>query len=313
MKVPLLPALMGMCLIASPLAADDWPAYRADGKRSAVSAENIPAKLFANWTFQPRHAPRTAWPLPGEEAPRMHTDRAYHAVVTGTTLIFGNNVDNHLHALDTRTGKMKWSFATEGSVRFAPMIDSGRVYFGSDDGNVYCVAAADGTEIWKYRPAPSGERIIGNGRMISLWPIRTGVLIENNILYTTAGIFPYEGLYIAAVNAKTGEPIWVNDTAGDQAWGLQYGGMSPQGYLVASADTLFVPAGRSMPAAFNKRTGKFKRFLSGGGKIGGSWAMMDGNKLFAGIGNQGADTKVEFDGASGGSSRGDQFSRYPSI
>ncbi len=242
----------------------------------------------------------------------MHTDRAYHAVVTGTTLIFGNNVDNHIHALDTRTGKMKWSFATEGSVRFAPMINSGRVYFGSDDGNVYCVAAAEGTQIWKYRPAPSGERIIGNGRMISLWPIRTGVLIENNILYTTAGIFPYEGLYIAAVNAKTGEPIWVNDTAGDQAWGLQYGGMSPQGYLVASADTLFVPAGRSMPAAFNKRTGKFKRFLSGGGKIGGSWAMMDGNKLFAGIGNQGADAKIEFD-ASSGSSRGDQFARYPSI
>lgn len=312
MKVPLLPGLMGLCLIASPLVADDWPAYRAEGKRSAVSAENIPAELFANWTFQPQHAPRTAWPLPGEEAPRMHTDRAYHAVVTGTTLIFGNNVDNHLHALDTRTGKIKWSFATEGSVRFAPMIDSGRVYFGSDDGNVYCVDAAKGTQIWKYRPGPSGERIIGNGRMISLWPIRTGVLIENGILYTTAGIFPYEGLYIAAVNANTGKPIWMNDTAGDQSWGLQYGGMSPQGYLVASDDTLFVPTGRSMPAAFNKRTGKFKRFLSGGGKIGGSWAMMDGNKLYAGIGNQGADTKIEFDGSSG-SSRGDQFARYPSI
>ena len=40
--------------------------------------------------------------------------------------------------------------------------------------------------------------------------------------------------------------------------------------------------------------------------------MMDGNKLFAGIGNQGADTKIEFD-ASSGSSRGDQFARYPSI
>ena len=101
MKVFLLPALIGMCLITFPLAADDWPAYRADGKRSAVSAENIPAKLFVNWTFQPRHAPRTAWPLPGEEAPRMHTDRAYHAVVTGTTLIFGNNVNNHVFTRST--------------------------------------------------------------------------------------------------------------------------------------------------------------------------------------------------------------------
>jgi outer membrane protein assembly factor BamB len=241
----------------------------------------------------------------------MHTDRAYHAVITGTTLVFGNNVDNHVHALDTRTGKMKWSFAAEGSVRFAPMIDGDRVYFGSDDGNVYCLKVAQGTLVWKYRAGPSGERIIGRGRMVSLWPVRTGVLVEDGILYTTAGIFPYEGLYIAAVNAKTGKPIWVNDTVGDKAWGQLYGGMAPQGYLVASADTLFVPAGRSMPVAFDKRTGKFKRFLNAGGKIGGSWAVMDGNKLYAGIGNQGTDTKIEFDAKSGGS-RGDQFSRYPS-
>lgn len=311
MKVHLLPALTGMCLIASPLAADDWPAYRADGKRTAVSAEDIPAKLFANWTFKPRHAPRTAWPLPGEETPRMHTDRAYHAVVTGTTLIFGNNVNNHLHALDTRTGKMKWSFATEGSVRFAPMIAGGFVYFGSDDGNVYCVDTADGTSIWKHRMGPSGERIIGRSRLVSLWPVRTGVLVEDGIIYAAAGVFPYEGLYIKAIDAKSGKTIWMNDTAGDQSWGQLYGGMSPQGYIVASSDTLFVPAGRSMPAAFNKRTGKFKRFLNGGGKTGGSWAVMDGGQLFAGNNNQGTDTKVEFDGASGGS-RGDQFSRYPS-
>jgi outer membrane protein assembly factor BamB len=93
-----------------------------------------------------------------EEEQRMHSDRAYHAVIAGTTLVFGNNVDNHLHALDTRTGKIKWSFATEGSVRFAPMIDGGRIYFGSDDGNVYCVDAAKGTLVWKYRPGPSGRK-----------------------------------------------------------------------------------------------------------------------------------------------------------
>ncbi|HIL25123.1 MAG TPA: hypothetical protein EYG19_06945, partial [Verrucomicrobia bacterium] len=312
MNAPLLSGLLGLFLLTSPLAAADWPAYRADGHRSAVSTANLPAKLFPHWTFQPRHAPRTAWPVSGEEEPRMHSDRAYHVVITGTTLVFGDNVDNHVHALDTRTGKMKWSFAAEGSVRFAPMIDDGRVYFGSDDGHVYCVSIAKGTLIWKYRPSPSGERIIGRDRLISLWPIRTGVLIEDDILYTTAGIFPYEGLYIAAVNAKTGKPIWVNDTAGDQAWALAYGGMSLQGYLVASADRLYVPTGRGMPAAFNKRTGKFIRLLSGGGKTGGSWVMMDGDELFAGVANQGTDTKVTFD-AKSGNSLGDQFSQYPSV
>jgi outer membrane protein assembly factor BamB len=313
MKAPLLPGLMGICLIASPLAADDWPAYRADGKRSAVSAENLTAKLFAHWTFHSRHTPRTAWPLPAG-LKRMYTDRAFHAVIAGTTLVFGNNVDNHVHALDTRTGKMKWSFAAEGAVRFAPMIDGGRVYFGSDDGHVYSVDIAQGKLIWKYRPSPGGERIIGNGRMVSLWPIRTGVLIENGILYTTAGVFPYEGLYIAAVNAKTGKQIWINDTVGDKAWGLSNGGRTAQGYLVASENWLYVPSGGSLPVSFDKRTGKYGRSLSlkGGGKIGGSWVMMEGVELFAGNNNQGTDTKITFD-ASSGSSRGDQFSRYPSV
>ena len=241
----------------------------------------------------------------------MHTDRAYHAVITGTTLIFGNNVNNHLHALDTRTGKMKWSFATEGSVRFAPMIDSGRVYFGSDDGYIYCVDAVKGTQIWKYRPGPSGEHIIGRERMVSLWPIRTGVLVEDGVLYAAAGIFPYEGLYIVALSIKTGRPVWVNDTAGDRSWGQQYGGAAPQGYVTANADTVYIPAGRSMPVAFDKRTGKFKKFLSGGGKIGGSWAIIDGGDLIAGNNNQGTDTKITFD--ADGKSHGDPFSRYPSI
>ena len=92
MQAPLLPVFLGLFTIASTLNADDWPAYRHDGQRSAVSTSKMPAKIFPQWTFQSRHAPRTAWPLPGEEAPRMHTDRVYHVVAAGTTLHFGNNV-----------------------------------------------------------------------------------------------------------------------------------------------------------------------------------------------------------------------------
>ena len=127
MQALLPPAILGLFTIASTLNAEDWPAYRHDGQRSAVSATKMAAKIFPQWTFQPRHIPSTAWPLTVEEEQRMHSDRAYHAVITGTTLVFGNNVDNHVYALDTRTGKLKWSFAAEGSVRFAPMIDGGRI------------------------------------------------------------------------------------------------------------------------------------------------------------------------------------------
>ena len=292
--------------------AADWPMYRHDGNRSAVSAEAVSGKLNPQWVFQSRHRPRTAWPMPGEETPRMHSDRAYNVVVSGRTLFFGNNVDNHVYALDTRTAEERWRFAAGGAVRFAPVVHDGNLYFGSDDGLVYCLDAANGKLVWKHRPSPSGERVIGNSRIISPWPVRTGLLVEGGAVFFASGIFPYEGLYIGALDAGSGKEIWLNDTSGDQAWGLQYGGMAPQGYIVASESSLFVPTGRGMPASFDKRNGKFKKFLSGGGKVGGSWAMIDDGKLFAGNNNQGTDTKVTFDGKSG-ASKGDQFASFPSI
>ncbi|HIM23478.1 MAG TPA: hypothetical protein EYM30_04685, partial [Verrucomicrobia bacterium] len=105
-------------LFQKPLAAD-WPAYRHDGNRSAISAEAVSGKLNPQWVFESRHRPRTAWPMPGEETPRMHSDRAYNVVVVGRTLYFGNNVDNHVYALDTRTAEERWRFAAGGAVRFA--------------------------------------------------------------------------------------------------------------------------------------------------------------------------------------------------
>jgi len=137
------------------------------------------------------------------------------------------------------------------------------------------------------------------------------LLVEKGVVYLAAGVFPYEGLYIAAVDAKTGKEIWMNDTAGDQAWGLQYGGLAPQGYLVSTSSTLYVPAGRSMPAAFDKATGKFKSFLSTGGKIGGSWALVDGEQLVAGVNNQGIPAKILYDEAGG--RRGDMFAAFPGL
>ncbi|MED5382314.1 MAG: PQQ-binding-like beta-propeller repeat protein, partial [Verrucomicrobiota bacterium] len=292
--------------------AADWPTYRYDGNRSSVSPEPMSGQLNPQWLYASRHQPVSAWPMPGEETPRMHTDRDYPVVVAGRTLFFGNNVDNHVYAIDTRTAEERWRFAADGSIRFAPVVHGGRLFFGSDDGHVYCLDASDGSLVWKYRAGPSGERVIGNSRMISLWPVRTGLLMEGGTLYLAAGIFPYEGLYVAALEAKTGREIWLNDTSGDQAWGHQYGGMAPQGYLVASADNLYVPTGRGMPAAFDKRTGKFKKFLHAGGKVGGAWVQMAGDELYAGNDNQGADTKITFD-ATSGANRGDQFASFPSI
>ncbi len=255
--------MLGLFLL-SELRAADWPTYRCNMARSGATSEGLHRALSLQWTYKPLHAPKPAWPSPSEELPRMHSDNAYHVASSQGIVYFGSSVANSVLAVDAASGAVRWTFYAEGPVRFAPTICAGRVYFGSDDGHVYCLDAAAGTLVWKRRAGPSDEKVLGNGRMISLWPVRTSVLVDDGMVHFAAGVFPYEGLYVYALNADDGSVVWVNDTIGDRAHELEYGGMSPHGYLVASSRILYVPSGRAMPAAFDRANGKFLFFVSPG-------------------------------------------------
>ncbi|UCE47416.1 MAG: PQQ-binding-like beta-propeller repeat protein, partial [Phycisphaerales bacterium] len=244
----------------------------------------------------------------------MHNDNAYHVVIADDNVYFGSCVTNKVYSIDAANGKIRWAFFTQGPVRFAPTVYDGRVYVGSDDGHVYCLDTKDGSLIWKYRTGPSDEKVIGNGRMISLWPVRTGVLVDDGIVYFAAGVFPYEGLYICALKAKDGSVVWKNDTIGDRAHELNYGGISPHGYLLASREVIYVPSGRSMPAAFDRRTGEFLFYAYPGSehKRGGAWALLDNDQLIAGVDYSGTPHKLAFE-AKTGKQQGEAFAWFPGI
>ncbi len=304
-----------VCFVFSTIAcsivnAEGWTTYRHDSTRSGVTAEKVATPLSLRWTFKPTHAPKPAWPKPAEELPRTHFDSAYHVTVAKNTVYFGSSVDNKVYALDSKTGKTRWTFFTEGPVRFAPTVWKEFVYVGSDDGYVYCLKAKDGKLIWKYRAGPSDEKVIGNGRMISLWPVRTSVLVDDGVVYFGAGVFPYEGIYICALNADDGAVIWKDDTIGDRAHELSFGGISPQSYLVASENVLYVPSGRAMPAAFNRKTGQFLYYCSPGSKVGGTWALVAEGELIAGVDRSGSPAKVAYDEKTG-KRKGDVYAWFP--
>lgn len=292
--------------------AEDWPTYRHDIARTAVTREKITTPLFLNWKFLPAHPPKPAWPMPGEELPRMHTDSACHVAIAAGNVYFASSVTNKVYSIDADTGKITWTFFTQGPVRFTPTVYNNRIYFGSDDGFLYCLDAKNGKLVWKYRAGPSEEKVIGNQRLISLWPVRTSVLIDDNIAYFAAGVFPYEGIYVCALNATDGSVIWKNDTVGDRAHELDFGGISPHGYLVASDDVLYVPSGRAMPAAFDRKSGKFIAFLSVGGKRGGTWALLDGSDLITGVDYSGTPHKVAYDTQTQ-KRKADAFAWFPGI
>ena len=290
--------------------AEDWPAYRSDAARSGVTSETVGPALSLCWKYVPTHPPKPAWPMPAGELPRMHIDNAYPVVIAGGSAYFGSCATDKVTAIDVADGEIRWEFFTEGPVRFAPAVYAGKVYAGSDDGNVYCIDAKDGSLVWKYRAGPSDEKVIGNGRMISLWPVRTGVLADDGVVYFAAGVFPYEGLYVCALDAADGSVIWKNDTVGDRAHELEFGGISPHGYMLASRDVVYVPSARSMPAAFDRRTGRFLYCAAPGGKRGGCWALLDNDRLISGVDYSGTPHKVAYD-AKTGRRQGDAFAWYP--
>jgi outer membrane protein assembly factor BamB len=260
-------------LLAFSVSAGDWPAYRRDARRSAVSTDQVDFPLTLTWHRTSKLPPQPAFADPvkhptnidfayvrdGAEPVLLDFDHAHHPVAANGRVYFGSSADDSVRCLSLATGKQQWVFVTGGPVRFAPQVVGDRVYVASDDGFVFCLTATNGNVVWKFRAAPSHRQLAGNGRMISRWPLRSGVLVLDGIIYVTAGMWPAEGVFVYALDAATGQVQWVNDTSGtlnqsSNAYAIS--GVAPTGYLLAGKEALVVPTGRSVPAAYSRNDGR---------------------------------------------------------
>jgi len=171
-------------------------------------------------------------------------DYVFQPVVTGGRLFFGSSTEEAVFCLDAQTGALQWTFYAQGPVRLAPTVWQDRIFFGSDDGFVYCLRQATGEIVWKYRAAAGGRRAVGNQRVISAWPVRTTIAIAEGVAYFGAGLFPPLGTYLHAVDARTGEPIWSRQVPN-----------SLHGSILVDGDRLLVATGRTCPAEFRRSNG----------------------------------------------------------
>lgn len=285
-----LPFLLFLVSLTSSRA--DWPAYQHDNSRVGHTEEPLKAPLTPRWDFTSPTAPQMAWAgengrvIEGMELHnRVRFDDCFQVAISGGKVYFGSTVDGRVVCHELATGKESWSFFTNGPVRLAPAIHDGMVYVGSDDGWAYCLDAQTGAVVWKLRAGPNDERILARGRMISRWPVRTGLLEDGGTVYFGAGVFPHENIYLYAVEAATGKIQWVNDAISQEDAGRN--DLSPQGYLLATKDLLFVPSGRALSVAFDRKTGKqVNKPTPGwrgdaGGQIGGTQAMLVDDQILA--------------------------------
>lgn len=289
----LMKALSCLLLLASLITARaDWPAYQHDNSRVGHTEEPLKTPLTPRWDIASPSPPQMAFA--GEDGRvieglelfnRVRFDDAFHVAISGGKVYFGSTVDGRVNCVELATGKAVWSFFTHCPVRLAPAISNGKVYVGSDDGYAYCLDAKTGSVVWKLRAGPNDERILARSRMISRWPVRTGLLVDEGTVYFGAGVFPHETIYLYAVDAATGKVQWVNDAISQEDAGRN--DLSPQGYLLASKELLFVPSGRALSVAFDRKTGKqVNKPTPGwrgdaGGQIGGSQAMLVDDQIFA--------------------------------
>lgn len=275
--------IVSICETVQPVAGGDWPQWRYDAGHTAASPDSLPATLNLHWTCQ--YAPRQqVWDDPLNQD-MMQYDRLYEPVVAKDRMFLSFNDSDKVVALNVQDGTELWAFYADGPVRFPPVIFEDSVLFVSDDGYLYCVAAADGALRWRFLGGPSERKVLGNRRVICSWPARGGPAVVDNTVYFAASIWPFMGTFIYALDARTGQIQWRNESTGDEYQkqphaAPAFAGVAPQGQLTVAGDLLLVPGGRSLPAGFDRQSGTLKFFNFGAKGQGGCFVAADARRAF---------------------------------
>lgn len=184
-----LPALLGD---AAELKAptSEWPSWRGPN-RDGISLET---GLLKEW---PEEGPTLKWQAKG-----LGSGYSSLAISGGRIFTMGRKGRRaKIVAMNAGDGSILWETAVGGgNPNCTPTIDGNRVYALGRNGNLVCVNAETGQEIWR----TSYQKDFG-GRMMSHWGYSESPLIDGDRLICTPGA---NDAIIAALDKKTGKTIW---------------------------------------------------------------------------------------------------------
>ncbi|MBT4819649.1 MAG: PQQ-binding-like beta-propeller repeat protein, partial [Lentisphaerae bacterium] len=168
----------------------EWSTFRGDERRSGWTPAAVPAALTETWSADLGGTLSTA--------------------VVAAGRLFISSIDDHtVFSLDGGTGEVLWQRTVGGVVDSPPTVYRGLALFGAADGYVYCLRAADGEMVWRFRAAPIDRRQMAFQRIESLWPVHGSVLVEDGVLYCVAGrsMFLDGGLRFLKLDPATGRKL----------------------------------------------------------------------------------------------------------
>lgn len=216
----------------------DWPTYRANHSGTVTTEARIPGKVHLLWE---------------SGAPGSVTPTAPTAV---GDLVFLSGSDGIVRALRAASGRLAWKAYTGGDVRYPPTFSKGRAFVGAGDGYVYAFEAGTGRPLWRFRAAPVERRIPVYGSLQSTWPVGSGVLVSEDVVYAAAGIVNYDGTHVYALDTASGRIKWQNNTSGHLD-PEAHAGVSVQGHMMLVGERLFLAGGNAVsPAIYDARDGK---------------------------------------------------------
>ncbi len=142
--------------------------------------------------------------------------RSLPGVITSTPALSGNDLfvlcrgDHRLHCLNVRTGDSVWASSPLGSywaspdswLDSSPTVVQDSIFVGSGDGFVYCISAADGSQIWK-----SADQL--------------GEYIASSPAYAAGHV------YVGSTRGENGSEVWcIDSSTGASVWYYtpEYGG-----------------------------------------------------------------------------------------
>lgn len=219
---------------------EDWPTYRHDYSRTAGTEDKLQLPLRELWKFtsrQSRFAPTQKGELHVEVTPEYNR-HSLSLTSAGEDLFFTSAAEGRVVCLEAKTGRTRWEFVAGSAVNRSATFADGRLYVGSDDGFVYCLEAQTGSLIWKHKAAPADRWMFSFGQLSSAWPVRTDIVIDKGIAYFGSGVFPHDGTFVHALDAKTGERIWRNGTHCET---LNRWSLSPVGHIYMTERNLYMP------------------------------------------------------------------------
>lgn len=177
--------------------ANAWPTLRHNILRSGATQTKVALNVTLQW--------KTRLASPSGTACKLT-----QPIIAEDKLFVASKNEQTVFALDSKTGKILWSYTVDGRMDSPPTYHKGALVFGSRNGGIYSLCASDGALAWRYRVASGDEQIVSYNQLESVWPAHGSTLVLDDVVYAAAGrnVYLDDGICLVGLEAATGRKLY---------------------------------------------------------------------------------------------------------